>query len=138
MVGHAGRQFYFPGDTAFVEQLFEDIRERVGTIHVAALPIGAYQPRRLMRFEHMDPDDAVKAHRVLRAQTSFGVHWGTFQLGDEELFEPARDLAIAVKKQGVGNGFGLMPIGAFVTIDAAARDTLLAPEQLPPARAQKA
>ncbi len=137
VVSHASKQFYFPGDTAYVEQLFTDIRERVGTIHVAALPIGAYQPRRLMRFEHMDPEDAVRAHRVLQAQSSFGVHWGTFQLGDEELFEPARDLVAATRQQGVHSGFGLMPIGGFMAIDKPAGDSLLAPEQLRPARATR-
>jgi L-ascorbate metabolism protein UlaG (beta-lactamase superfamily) len=135
VVGHAGKRFYFPGDTAYVKQLFEDIRERAGPIDVAALPIGAYQPRRLMRYEHMNPDDAVNAHRALNAQTSFGVHWGTFQLGDEELFEPARDLATAIKQHDLSSGFGLMPIGGFMTIDTTTRHALLAPDQLRPVRA---
>lgn len=57
------RRFYFAGDTAYVQAMFQNIRERIGSIDLAALPIGAYQPRALMRFEHMDPDDAVRAMR---------------------------------------------------------------------------
>lgn len=137
VISHANKQFYFPGDTAYVEQLFKDIRDRVGQIDLAALPIGAYQPRRLMRFEHFDPEDAVKAHLVLNAKTSFGVHWGTFQLGDEELFEPATDLNAALKKHGINHGFGLVAIGNFITIDESVRDSLLSPEQFSPTKAKR-
>jgi L-ascorbate metabolism protein UlaG (beta-lactamase superfamily) len=112
------RRFYFAGDTAYVQALFKDIRARIGTIDLAALPIGAYLPRPLMRHEHTDPDDAVMAHLDLGSTRSFGVHWGTFQLGDEEPFQAARDLAIAVRQRAV-TGFGLLPIGAVLDIDAA-------------------
>ncbi len=132
VIGHGGKQFYFPGDTAFVDKLFEDVRERAGPIDVAALPIGAYQPRRLMRFEHMDPADALHAHRLLRAQTSFGVHWGTFQLGDEEPFEAARDLATALEQQGDITNFGLISIGSYVTIDGNFSRSLIQPSRFPP------
>ena len=62
-----------------------------------------------MRFEHRDPDDAVQIHEDLRAARSFGVHWGTFQLGDEEPFEPARDLSAATRRRSVDR-FGLVPL----------------------------
>ena len=81
-VAGVDRRFYFAGDTAYVQALFEDIRDRVGAIDLAALPIGAYQPRALMRFDHTDPDDAVCAFMDLGARRAFGVHWATFQLGD--------------------------------------------------------
>ena len=115
VIEHGGRRFYFAGDTAYVRQLFLDIRARVGPIDLAALPIGAYQPRALMRHEHTDPDDAVLAHLNLGAARSFGVHWGTFQLGDEEPFQPARDLAEVVRRRGVDT-FGLLPIGAVLDV----------------------
>ena len=41
---------------------------------------------------------------------SFGVHWGTFQLGDEEPIQPARDLEAALKRRSVED-FGLLAIG---------------------------
>jgi N-acyl-phosphatidylethanolamine-hydrolysing phospholipase D len=114
-VEHAGRRFYFAGDTSYVEALFLDIRARLGPIDMAALPIGAYRPRALMRFDHTDPDDAVRAYLNLGARCAFGVHWGTFQLGDEEPFDAATDITEAVARRGA-RGFGLLEIGAFADI----------------------
>jgi L-ascorbate metabolism protein UlaG (beta-lactamase superfamily) len=68
-----------------------------------------------MRFEHLDPDDAVLAHQDLGATLSFGVHWGTFQLGDEEPFDAARDLYLSLRTRGVDN-FGVLAVGAVVDV----------------------
>lgn len=134
VIGHGGKNFYFPGDTAFVSQLFDDIRQRIGAIDLAALPIGAYEPRALMRFEHLNPDDALRAHQLLRAGRSVGVHWGSFQLGDEEPFQAATDLASAVEERKVDH-FGLMPVGGFMPIDGDLPGALLLPSELRPVRA---
>lgn len=134
VVGHEGKQLYFPGDTGFVAELFEDIRRRVGPIDLAALPIGAYEPRPMMRFEHLNPTDALHAHRLLQATQSFGVHWGTFQLGDEEPFQAAHDLAAAMKARPV-QGFGLIPVGGFLPVQTAAGVQLPAPDEFRPAYA---
>jgi N-acyl-phosphatidylethanolamine-hydrolysing phospholipase D len=48
----------------------------------------------------MDPADAVKAHRVLGAGTSMGIHFGTFQLTDEPCDAPERELARALEAVG--------------------------------------
>ncbi len=42
---------------------------------------------------HMDPEDALRAHAILGAQTSIAIHHGTFQLADEGIDTPARRLA---------------------------------------------
>lgn len=115
VVGHADRRFYFAGDTAYSATMFRDIRRRVGPIDLAALPVGAYQPRDWMRFEHTDPAEAVQAHRDLGALRSFGIHWATFQLGDEEPIQPARDLAAALARTG-GSGFDLLSVGAWIDV----------------------
>lgn len=115
VVEREGRRFYFAGDTAYVKELFADIRARCGPIQLAALPIGAYLPRKWMRFEHTDPAEAVQAHLDLSAQKSFGVHWATFQLGDEEPDEPAVALEQAARRAGVSN-FGALPIGGVLDV----------------------
>ncbi len=115
VIEHGMQRFYFAGDTAYVAELFRDIRERVGAIDLAAIPIGAYRPREYMRFEHLDPDDAVMAHQDLGATLSFGVHWGTFQLGDEEPFDAARDLTVSLRRRG-GDGLGVLAVGAVVDV----------------------
>lgn len=115
MIAHRDRRFYYAGDTAFVEELFLDIRKRTGPIDLAALPIGAYQPRTWMRREHTDPAEAIRAQKLLGALQAFGVHWATFQLGDEEPIQPARDLAAHLSADGTA--FRTLPIGGVLDLD---------------------
>jgi N-acyl-phosphatidylethanolamine-hydrolysing phospholipase D len=115
VVALGAQRFYFPGDTSYVAQLFRDIRSRVGEIQLAALPIGAYSPREWMRFEHLDPEEAILAHLDLGATRSIGVHWATFQLGDEEPYQPALDLAQGVQARAL-HGFDVVPIGQVVDV----------------------
>jgi N-terminal domain of anti-restriction factor ArdC len=57
-----------------------------------ALPIGAYQPRWFLSPVHMAPDEAVRAHEILAAKTSIAIHHGTFQLTDEGIDTPKKQL----------------------------------------------
>jgi N-acyl-phosphatidylethanolamine-hydrolysing phospholipase D len=50
---------------------------------------------------HMNPAEAVQAHRDVGAQRSIGMHWGTFQLTDEGRDEPVRALAAARDAAGL-------------------------------------
>jgi L-ascorbate metabolism protein UlaG (beta-lactamase superfamily) len=81
------RLVYFAGDTAFGPH-FGWIREKLGPPHLALLPIGAYEPRWFMSSVHMAPQEAVRAHEILGAGVSIGIHHGTFQLADEGLDTP--------------------------------------------------
>jgi L-ascorbate metabolism protein UlaG (beta-lactamase superfamily) len=85
------RMIYFAGDTAFGPH-FASIREKFGSPHLALLPIGAYAPRWFMSPIHMAPDEAVRAHEILNAGTSVAIHHGTFQLADEGLDAPKKEL----------------------------------------------
>ena len=85
------RLVYFAGDTAFGSH-FAQIRETFGSPHVALLPIGAYEPRWFMSPVHMTPEDAVRAHEVLGAKTSIAIHHGTFQLADDGVDTPTKEL----------------------------------------------
>lgn len=136
-VEHDGQRFLYTGDTAYVQALFHDIRAHLGSIDLAAIPVGVYLPREAMRFEHVNPEEAVLAHLDLGAQRSFGVHWGTFQLGDDEPFQPANDLAEALEKHEA-EGFGLLPIGALLDVakeSGAVESPLQHPLALQPGRA---
>jgi L-ascorbate metabolism protein UlaG (beta-lactamase superfamily) len=86
------RRIYFAGDTAFGPH-FAQIREQFGSPNLALLPIGAYEPRWFMSPVHMGPDEAVRAHGILAPETSIAIHHGTFQLADEGLDTPAKQLA---------------------------------------------
>jgi L-ascorbate metabolism protein UlaG (beta-lactamase superfamily) len=91
VVDSSDRRIYFAGDTGFGEH-FAQIRERFGAPRLALLPIGAYLPRWFMSPVHMDPDEAVRAHRILGAKLSIAIHHGTFRLTDEALDTPKKRL----------------------------------------------
>jgi N-acyl-phosphatidylethanolamine-hydrolysing phospholipase D len=93
------RRFYHAGDTGYFAG-FREIRERLGVVDLAALPIGAYLPPEIMRFVHLDPEEAVRAARDLEARRVVGMHWGTFDLTDEPLDEPPRRFRAAATAAG--------------------------------------
>ena len=100
MLEAAGMRLLFAGDSGDGAH-WQRIRERLGPPGLALLPIGAYAPRSLMRRVHMDPEEAVGAHRTLGAGRSIGMHFGTFQLTDEAVDAPERALAEQARRQGV-------------------------------------
>jgi L-ascorbate metabolism protein UlaG (beta-lactamase superfamily) len=95
------RSVYFAGDTGYARHHFVAIRERCSPPDVSLLPIGAYEPRWFMREQHMNPDDAVRAHCDLDTPLSIATHFGCFQLTDEGIDDPVRDLAEARRVHGV-------------------------------------
>lgn len=106
-----GPTTYFAGDTGFAPH-FEEIARRCPPIDLALLPIGAYEPRWFMRSQHMDPAEAVRAHEILKARHSVGVHFGTWQLTDEGIDQPVKDLVHAREKAGVtADAFGVLDQG---------------------------
>jgi L-ascorbate metabolism protein UlaG (beta-lactamase superfamily) len=93
---------YFAGDTGWGTH-FERIRERFRSIRLAMLPIGAYLPRWFMKPAHIDPAEAVEAHKVLGADVSVPMHYGTFRLSDEGEAQPVADLRRAIAANGVSS-----------------------------------
>jgi L-ascorbate metabolism protein UlaG (beta-lactamase superfamily) len=63
------------------------------------LGIGAYEPRWFMQPIHMNPAEAVRAHRDLGAKHSIGMHFGTFQLSPEAIDQPQADLRAALDER---------------------------------------
>ena len=95
-----GARIYFAGDTAY-GSFFRDVRLRLGSIDLALLPIGAYEPRWFMQSVHMNPAEAVQAHLDLEASESIGMHFGTFQLTTEGIDEPLRALEEARRVRNI-------------------------------------
>jgi N-acyl-phosphatidylethanolamine-hydrolysing phospholipase D len=93
------RRYFFAGDTGYFSG-FAEYGRQFGPIDLALLPIGAYEPRWFMRYQHLNPDDAVRATRDLAARHMLGIHWGTFDLTDEPLDLPPKALAEAVTAHG--------------------------------------
>ena len=97
---HPRFRFLYTGDTGYSRD-FADIQQRFGSFDLAAIPIGAYEPRWFMAPQHIDPEEAVRIHQDVHARQSVAVHWGSFVLGDEPLDEPPRRLAQALAAAGV-------------------------------------
>ncbi len=91
---------YFAGDTGY-DSHFREAQIQYGSFDLAILPIGAYEPRWFMRSVHLNPADAVRAHRDLGALQSMGIHFGTFQLTLEGINDPVKALARALEKNQI-------------------------------------
>ncbi len=95
-------RFYFGGDSGYAPH-FKETGDRYGPFDLAALPIGAYEPRWFMKNHHINPEEAVQAHIDLRSNKSVGMHWGTFILTDEPLDEPPVRLKAAAKENDLND-----------------------------------
>jgi len=100
-------QLFFAGDTGYSRD-FAEIKARFaerqqgGGFDIALIPIGAYEPRWFMKEQHVNVEEALKIHADLGAKRSLGVHWGTFELTDEALDEPPRQLVQQRAALGMG------------------------------------
>ncbi|MCP4667455.1 MAG: hypothetical protein GY849_13920 [Deltaproteobacteria bacterium] len=88
----------FMGDTAFGEFL-KEIKKEFNHFRLAILPIGSYKKRWFMKTQHMNPDDAVRAHKMLEVAQSVGIHFGTFKEHPEQTIHAhENDLKAALAK----------------------------------------
>jgi len=95
-----GKRLFFAGDTGFHPE-FPSIAQRQGPFDLVLMPIGAYEPRWIMRSVHMNPEEAVEACRQLGAPAMIPIHWGTFKLTDEAMDEPPRRARAAWRDAGL-------------------------------------
>ncbi|XP_036183502.1 N-acyl-phosphatidylethanolamine-hydrolyzing phospholipase D isoform X1 [Myotis myotis] len=95
-------RFFFAGDTGYCP-VFEEIGRRFGPFDLAAIPIGAYAPRWFMKYQHVDPEEAVRIHIDVQAKKSVAIHWGTFALANEHYLEPPVKLSEALERYGLKN-----------------------------------
>ncbi len=77
----------FVGDSGYSND-FKAIAQRLGTVDLALVPIGAYDPRWFMKSAHMNPEEALQVVEDVGAKRAIGMHWGTFSLTDEPMAEP--------------------------------------------------
>jgi L-ascorbate metabolism protein UlaG (beta-lactamase superfamily) len=108
VIDGGGRRFFFAGDTGMGDH-FARIRERLGPPDLAILPIGAYLPRWFMAYQHIDPAEAVAAHRQLGARRSMAMHYGTFRLADEAQDQPRAELLSALDAAGLDRSLFWIP-----------------------------
>ena len=97
VVGSAERLF-FSGDTG-MHAGFAEIGERYGPFDLTLIECGAYSET--WPDVHMQPEQSIAAHRLLRGQTMLPVHWGTFDLAFHRWDEPAERIRALAAEQGV-------------------------------------
>ena len=85
VLGKDGNKFWFGGDTAYCD-VFKQIGKKFGPFQLSAIPIGCYAPREALKFNHVDPDEAVRIHCDIRSEMSLGMHWGTFKTNATEFY----------------------------------------------------
>lgn len=105
------RRIYFAGDTTF-GPVFGEIGPQYGPVDLALMPIGAYEPRKLMQASHCTPEEAVEIAQLFQARRVVGMHWGVVRLTDEPPFEPPVRFRSAVASAGRAEDWGwIMAVG---------------------------
>jgi len=95
---------YHAGDTGYSSDFIET-KKRLGSPSLSLIPIGAYAPRWFMKTNHVNPPEAIQVAIDLESERNFGMHWGTFQLTDEEIMEPPELLNQALEERGLSEDF---------------------------------
>ncbi|GAL86582.1 hypothetical protein MYP_3812 [Sporocytophaga myxococcoides] len=109
------KSIYFAGDTAYGKH-FKEIQKTVPHIDYCLMPIGAYKPSFLMNLFHVNPEEAYKAYQELHAKYFIPMHYGTFDLSDEPMGEPEREIRKFFQKQGSPEHLLIEPIGKEILI----------------------
>ena len=103
-------KFLFPGDTAWFDGM-EEIVGKYGPYDVAAIPIGAYEPRDFMKVNHVNVEEAIRMKDAVQAVSACPIHWGTFPLTTEPVLEPREKLVELMKDRDDSDSFAPWLIG---------------------------
>ncbi len=115
LLGEQHRVF-FSGDTGLFPGL-EEIGKKLGPFDVTMLEVGAYN--RAWPDWHLGPEQAVRAHQMVRGKLMLPVHWGLWNLAMHGWTEPVERVLVEADRRGVS---------AFVPRPGQS----LEPERLPP------
>jgi L-ascorbate metabolism protein UlaG (beta-lactamase superfamily) len=96
-VGPMHRAF-FSGDTGLFRGMSE-IGRRLGPFDIAMIEVGAYGKN--WPDWHLGPEQAARAHQMLRAKVMLPVHWGRFNLSTHGWTEPIERLLQAAERTGI-------------------------------------
>jgi L-ascorbate metabolism protein UlaG (beta-lactamase superfamily) len=89
---------FFSGDTGMTPR-FTDIGERYGPFDITFIKMAAYD--QMWPDIHLTPEEAVRAHIMLRGARLVPIHWGTFALAFHPWREPIERLVRAAAENGV-------------------------------------
>lgn len=92
-----GHRIFHSGDTGFFDG-FATIGERFGPFDLAMIKVGSYDE--MWPDIHVNPEEAVRAHGMLRSRLLLPIHWGTFNMAFHDWFEPADRVLAAARASG--------------------------------------
>jgi len=94
----AQHRVWYSGDTGFHSEL-EEIGRRFGPFDVTLIEAGQYDKD--WPDWHLGPEQAVQAHRLVRAKRMIPVHWGLLKLAHHSWTEPIERVLAAAKCRNV-------------------------------------
>ena len=89
---------YFSGDTGLFPGM-RDIGERLGPFDLTMIEVGAYGQG--WPDWHLGPEQALRAHQMVRGDLFLPVHWGLFNLAAHAWTEPVERVAVAAEAAGI-------------------------------------
>ena len=89
---------YYSGDTALDDAMVE-IGNRLGPFDLTMIEIGEYDA--LWADVHLGPEQAIRAHQLVRGDVMLPVHWGGFDLALHGWTEPIERAVVAANAAGV-------------------------------------
>lgn len=106
----SGKHILFAGDSGY-DTHYSELATVFGKTDYAILGIGAYEPAWFMSANHQSPADAIKAFNNLKADHFIPMHYSTFDLSDEPLSQPLKDLHAASKNYKLERKLNILNIG---------------------------
>ncbi|KIG18846.1 Outer membrane protein romA [Enhygromyxa salina] len=91
-------QVFFSGDTGLFPGMTE-IGEKLGPFDLTMIETGAYGQG--WPDWHIGPEQAVRAHQMLRGDVMLPIHWGLFDLASHAWTEPIERTLVAAAEAGV-------------------------------------
>ena len=95
VVSRNGEKVFHSGDTGMTAQ-FKEIGAKYGPFDIAFIKMAAYNEN--WPDIHLNPEQAVEAHRDLGGKTLVPIHWATFDLSLHSWYEPIERLVMAAEQ----------------------------------------
>ena len=109
------KTIYFSGDTGYFRG-FQEFGAKY-RIDYAIMGAGAYEPRWFMHYQHMNPEEFIRASDDLGAKISIPMHFGIISLSDEPLNYPLYELDEFMKNNaGYSEKIRLLRVGEYLAL----------------------
>lgn len=113
------QRIYHMGDSGYFGS-FKAVRDTLGAPDLAMLPLGAWEPRWFMGYQHMAPEQTLQTWDDLGARHMVAMHWGVFDLADEPVdLGPTyfRELLQEKERPELAERFFALQLGATIGVD---------------------